>query len=821
MRKYVVAIVLSLLCCVASAADREVYLKHSGGLLVGKKSDGRAGLVSKANAKKLKLRDVGGGYYLVVWTDANGAESYMTLNGGWNTYFENDATTDLAKYAIEGDAEQLFLLKNKSNGKYLGTDSNDEGANLYSDKNGSDTKHYWFISDDANAPLPKVVTSYIVAPTDLRQENEGWGVSLCWWARMCGEWSDRKIDQLVDWLVSPTGLNYNIFRYNIGGGDDPENKNCTKHHMGNGKGLRAEMDGFKAHSEDEYDWTKDAGQRKIMLKIKEKRPDAIFEAFSNSAPYYMTYSGCVAGNVDGGKDNLKPEYYEEFAHYLVDVCKHYKDEYGIEFKTLEPFNEATTNFWHANGQQEGCHFDNQSQINFIKVLAPILKESGLNTIISASDETNVGGAVGTFEAYKRDGKALSLVGQWNTHTYGADDVSRNRLGLLARSEGKTLWMSETGSGGNGIGGNLNVAQRMFDDIRGMLPAAWIDWQYVEENNDQWCTVKGSFSNQTCERVKNYYVRQQVTSHIKQGYRFVTSLSPQSLAAVNAACDTLVLVTLNTGASSATHTVKISGCMLDGTITCYQTTAAKNHQKTTTGFTVKGDVLTLSLPATSITTYIIPIKGVANEDKEIKEDVPYLIMPQYNAMAALTADKKNVSIEQVALQEEMTTPQDGVEPVISVDAAQTWMFEKAGNNLYYIVNGNGEILTSTSGYALTTQTKKSSGQLFKVESIDGVFVKITNSSNSKSLDLSNAAYKPGTQVGLWDYGSNITEAHRNWYLCKLDTFDENALGIENNLLYPKATSYTLYNINGMRAKATAPGIYILRGADGTSKKIIKR
>ena len=36
------------------------------------------------------------------------------------------------------------------------------------------------------------------------------------------------------------------------------------------------------------------------------------------------------------KDNLKPEYYEEFAHYLVDVCKHYKEEYGIEFRTLDP-----------------------------------------------------------------------------------------------------------------------------------------------------------------------------------------------------------------------------------------------------------------------------------------------------------------------------------------------------------------------------------------------------------------------------------------------------------------------------------------------------
>ena len=133
---------------------------------------------------------------------------------------------------------------------------------------------------------------------------------------MCGKWDDKKIDQIVEWLVSPTGLNYNIFRYNIGGGDDPLNRHCTLHHMGKGKGLRAEMEGFKDSTEDVYHWDRDAAQRKIMLKIRERRPDAIFEAFSNSAPYYMTFSGCVAGNVNGGDDNLRPEYYEEFAHYL-------------------------------------------------------------------------------------------------------------------------------------------------------------------------------------------------------------------------------------------------------------------------------------------------------------------------------------------------------------------------------------------------------------------------------------------------------------------------------------------------------------------------
>ena len=52
--------------------------------------------------------------------------------------------------------------------------------------------------------------AYTLDPTRRLQTMEGWGVSLCWWANMCGKWSDEKIDEIVDWLVSPTGLNYNL-----------------------------------------------------------------------------------------------------------------------------------------------------------------------------------------------------------------------------------------------------------------------------------------------------------------------------------------------------------------------------------------------------------------------------------------------------------------------------------------------------------------------------------------------------------------------------------------------------------------------------------
>ena len=455
--------------------------------------------------------------------------------------------------------------------------------------------------------------SYSVNTEQVAQHWDGWGVSLCWWAGQCGKWDEEKVDEIISWLVSPDGLNYSHFRYNIGGGDDPQNRHCEPHHMGKGKGLRAEMEGFKDapapgranalskdFSGDQYHWERDSAQRRIMLKIKEKRPDAVFEAFSNSCPYYMTFSGCVAGNKDGGKDNLKPEYYEEFAHYLVDVCKHYKDQYGIEFKTLEPFNESATDYWYQNGSQEGCHFDYSSQIAFLRILAPILRESGLKTIISASDETSVEHSIEAFQAYEKAG-VLPLVGQWNTHTYQGDNRQRARLSRLVREAGKPFWMSETGSGGKGIEGNLKMAQRLFDDIRYLQPEAWFDWQYMEEWGDQWCLINGNFRRQSYRKVKNYYVRQQCSRFIKRGYDILSTDCPQTLAAVNPARDTLTLVLLNEGGET-THNIELKNSRLR-IDKVYRTSASENLAEISEGFGLKDQTLSIVLPEQSITTVL--------------------------------------------------------------------------------------------------------------------------------------------------------------------------------------------------------------------------
>lgn len=392
-------------------------------------------------------------------------------------------------------------------------------------------------------PQKETTEVAVINPQQRYQTIEGWGSSLCWWAAQVGSWDEKKVDEIVDLLTSPDKLNMNIFRYNIGGGDDPSHADG---HMVKGKGKRAEMEGFKASPTAPYDWTADKAQRTILLKLKEKRPDAVFEAFSNSAPYWMTYSGCAAGNVNPLDDNLKPEYHELFCDYLLDVCKHYKQTYNIDFKTLEPFNESYSNYWYAEGSQEGCHFQPETQMAIIRMLHPKLKTSGLNTVLSASDETNLEQFLTVQKAYQAAGDIWDKVGQLNTHTYSGTDGQREAVRELIRQSGKPFWQSETGpSGGSGFDSNLLLAQKLFDDMRIMQPQAWLDWQIMEENNSEWCVLRGNFKTQEYAPVKNMYVRMQISRFFKQGYTCIETNNKHTLAALSPSGNELVIAVLNT------------------------------------------------------------------------------------------------------------------------------------------------------------------------------------------------------------------------------------------------------------------------------------
>ena len=393
-------------------------------------------------------------------------------------------------------------------------------------------------------------TKVVVDPGKRYQVFEGWGTSLCWWAVKAGAWSEANRGKLLGAIADPdTGLGYTIFRYNIGGGDQPGHN-----HLDKGDGG-ANVPGYKPTEKGDFDWTADPYQRTIAIELSKRVKDPIFEAFSNSPPWWMTKSGCVSGSSDGS-DNLKSDYFDDFADYLSEVALHFKKEWGITFRTVEPFNEPSAGWWKANGGQEGCGFKN-NQTQMIVELGKALKAKGLfpETSVSAADETNIGDALNQFNKYSSE--ALSYMFQVNTHSYSGGD-NRAKLFNAAFAKDKKVWQSETGplhkSGDENIA--LWMAGVILADLRDMKASAWVDWQ-IGDPAENWRSLALNHSKQTFTPNARYYMHAAFSRFIRPGSRIIDSDNGNTLAAVRGD-SALVLVVRNSGSSDVKYEFDLRG-----------------------------------------------------------------------------------------------------------------------------------------------------------------------------------------------------------------------------------------------------------------------
>ena len=216
-----------------------------------------------------------------------------------------------------------------------------------------------------------------------------------------------------------------------------------------------------------------------MLREAQKRGAKIFEAFSNSPPYWMTVSGCSSGTV-AHQDNLRPDMYESFVNYLATVVKHFRDVEGIKFESLEAFNEPD-GAWMAGGSQEGYAASYASQNALIAMLATRLKHDGLDTFVSGVDMSNAEEGVAGVSRLQPD--ALSALGRLNTHDYHTDTIGNPaklmQYKSLTQKLRKPIWMSELGCCFHGQGdgtdmwGALFMADFVRIDLRDLGAEAWV------------------------------------------------------------------------------------------------------------------------------------------------------------------------------------------------------------------------------------------------------------------------------------------------------------------------------------------------------------
>jgi O-glycosyl hydrolase len=431
------------------------------------------------------------------------------------------------------------------------------------------------------------------------QVFEGWGTSLAWWAYQIGGWSSSKKNQLLDLIVDPVaGLGYNIFRYNVGGGDDP-----SHNHMG----ANRQMPGFESSS-GTWDWNADTRQTSVLTHLVSSGKNVILEAFSNSPPYWMTKSGCASGNTDGS-NNLKDDSYDVFAAYLVEVVKHYHDTLGITFRSLEPMNEPNANWWKANGSQEGCHFGAANQQRIIKAVSAALTAKGItDTRVSASDENSMDDAYSILGGY--DTTSLAALAQMNVHSYAGS--KRTQLRALATSKGKRLWQSESGPLSVTLASNTDaaifMAGRIVQDLRDLQPEAWIEWQVVDPG-ENWTSFTVDDAQESWTPLKRFYMQAGFTRYVRPGATFVDINSADMVAATSADGATVTIVVRNgdTAASKGFTFDLTSLPSIGATIEAYRTSASENLVHLP-ALTVQNWSFSATVPAYSVTTYIVPLRS---------------------------------------------------------------------------------------------------------------------------------------------------------------------------------------------------------------------
>ena len=446
-------------------------------------------------------------------------------------------------------------------------------------------------NQSSNAPLgvlPAQPAQYSVAVSPnqtLVDSFDGWGTSLCWWANVCGGFSNRN-----DYAsLAFTTLGLNIVRSNIGGGENPG--------IANTMSYRAQMQGFEP-TNGVWNWNVDQNQRWMLRQAVALGANQVY-AFANSPPWWMTVSGSVTGSTNGTSDNLQTGYETGFARYLSMVVSNLTILDGVRFNDVTPMNEPTGSWWVYGGAQEGCHMDSSQQNRVVNDLRTNLTICNLTTGIGASEDTDEQDTINSVNSYDAAGKAsVTLVA---SHTYGANNPAG--LQSLATSLGKPAWISEYG---DGDATGLTMARRIHDDLTQSGVRAWTYWQVVD-NAGGWGFLYNPLDgsgNTNYTINEKYYVMWQFSHFIRPGCQLINAGDTNSLAAYDSTNHLLTIVAQNDTTNALTVNYALSAFSSTGsTVACWRT-SPEEITNSLPPVPVSSQQFTAYLAAQSVTTYVI-------------------------------------------------------------------------------------------------------------------------------------------------------------------------------------------------------------------------
>ena len=351
-----------------------------------------------------------------------------------------------------------------------------------------------------------------------------------------------------------------------------------------------------------------------MLLAAQARGADTFELFSNTPLWWMLYNHNPSGSADGTSDNLQSWNVANHSKYMATVAAHFSRFWGVNFTSIELFNEPIAGWWKANGGQEGCHFDAATQAQALATLPAALARAGLAPLrVAASDESRIDMALSTWAALPPAARAV--IDQFNVHGYQEGGDRAGLYNAVVVQGGKVLRDSEYGDG-DGSGGTL--ATSLLADWAALHPRGWCYWQVIDVA-DGWGMLKGDADTQQLLGVNTkHFVVAQFSRHIRKGMATLGTADPRgaTAAALDEEGALLVVVTANQQAAPASVVIDLSAFASApaGPVRAWWTSTAAPApdpaaaHTAVSGVAVAGDkTVTLSLPAWAVMT--LEVSGV--------------------------------------------------------------------------------------------------------------------------------------------------------------------------------------------------------------------
>ena len=252
------------------------------------------------------------------------------------------------------------------------------------------------------------------------QTTKGWGTSACWWSQACKD-SDTQ-DKIIDLLYGKDGLGLNIYRYNIGGGTDPENFRVPDPW----RRTESMMLFDKEKEEESWDFTRDRTAVEVMKKALATGNVDTLILFANSPHYSQTSTGQASGGFLKHTCNIPKSKYKAFADYFLTVTEHFIRE-GLPVTYISPINEPQ---WKWGGNivwQEGCHYEPEEVAEVLHIFATEIRRRNIPVRLCIPES---GELLQTTPKYLytllADDDIMSLTDIIAYHSYHVDDSPESR-----------------------------------------------------------------------------------------------------------------------------------------------------------------------------------------------------------------------------------------------------------------------------------------------------------------------------------------------------------------------------------------------------------